>query len=167
MQVAFVRKSTMPVRISDRSGRDCRLTCRRSLNTMELSPKLRPILTRQGSIMFGVIAWIRADGRKALVVVEGSALMAVGDPGRTTGSSFKVGDLVQLPGLTADKSAFMPGLRMVRPDYWPQIGREIERMAVARAADARRDDNVITLFARRPATPPRGGNPRRRIVAAE
>lgn len=117
--------------------------------------------------MFGVIAWIRADGRKALAVVEGSALMAVGDPGRTSGNSFKVGDLVQLPGLTPDKSSFAPGLTLVRPDYWPSIGREIERMATVRAADRKLGDNVITLFPRGPVTQPRGRSPRRCVAAAE
>ena len=114
--------------------------------------------------MFGVIAWIRADGRKALVVVEGSPQMAAGDPGVPKGPSLSVGDLVFLPDLSQDMSDFGSGLKLVRGNYWPQIRREIGQMAVAKSRD--NGGNVVNIFARNKGAPS-NKRYRRHIAAAE
>lgn len=122
--------------------------------------------------MFGVIAWIRADGRKALVVVEGSSQMAAGDPGMSRGQSLTVGDLVYLPDISADMSEFGAGLQLVRSEFWPQIRREIFQMATSKSSAASQiheaGGNVVSLFAMRDqAAAHRSRRSRSRIVAAE
>ena len=98
--------------------------------------------------MLGIIAWIRPDGRKALVVVAGSDQMASGDPGQTTEESLKVGDLVYMPALTQDMSDFRTGLQLVRSAYWPHIVRDIGVMAT-QTTDRPQASNVVDLFAPR------------------
>lgn len=92
--------------------------------------------------MLGIIAWIRPDGRKALVVVDGSDQMACGDPGSQVEESLKVGDLVFLPDTTTDLSDFRAGLTLVRSAYYPQIVQDIDAMAKAHAATGPKS-NVI------------------------
>jgi hypothetical protein len=75
--------------------------------------------------MLGIIAWIRPDGRNALVVVAGSDKLASGDPGKQIDVSLKVGDLVEVPKISEDMSEFSAGLTMVRSEFWPQIVRDI------------------------------------------
>ncbi len=120
--------------------------------------------------MFGVIAWIRADGRKALVVVEGSSLMAAGDPGMPQGQGLTVGDLVFLPSLSPDLTTFGAGLTLVRREFWPKIRREIFDLATDKSQGGNvvpgSRGNVVDLFAPRdPSRMLRRKNPR--IVAAE
>lgn len=120
--------------------------------------------------MFGVIAWIRADGRKALVVVEGSSLMAAGDPGLPQGQSFTVGDLVFLPSISPDLATFGAGLSLIRPEFWPTIRHEIFQLGTSKAqgndGTPGQTGNVVNLFApHHQPRPHRRGRPR--IVAAE
>ena len=116
--------------------------------------------------MLGIIAWIRPDGRKALVVVAGSDQMASGDPGPQTQESLKVGDLVNMSGISEDPAIFRTGLTLVRSGYWPQIVRDITAMTKGHAETQDRS-NVVDLFG--PGSS--GSRPRlgggRRIVAAE
>lgn len=120
--------------------------------------------------MFGVIAWIRADGRKALVVVEGSSLMAAGDPGVPKAKGFAVGDLVFLPHLSSDLSTFESGLTLIRPEFWPKIRLDIFQLGSdktqGRGVPSELPGNVINLFERRCQSGPAQWN-RKRIVAAE
>ncbi len=102
-----------------------------------------------GAAMLGIIAWIRPDGRKALVVVAGSDQMASGDPGVDGDETLKVGDLVFMPSITKDMVDFRTGLKLVRSGYWPQIVRDIGEMSkmpsepLARASVG---NNVVDLF---------------------
>lgn len=116
--------------------------------------------------MLGIIAWIRPDGRKALVVVAGSDQMASGDPGPQVDESLKVGDLVNMSGISEDPAVFPTGLTLVRSGYWPQIVRDISGMAKGHAPVSDRS-NVVDLFGPRKRGPrrPLGGG--QRIVAAE
>ena len=116
--------------------------------------------------MLGIIAWIRPDGRKALVVVAGSEQMASGDPGPQAQESLKVGDLVTMSGISDDPATFQTGLTLVRSGYWPQIVRDISAMAKGHAPVKDRS-NVVDMFGPRTNGPrhPLGGG--RRIVAAE
>lgn len=108
-----------------------------------------------GAAMLGIIAWIRPDGRKALVVVAGSDQMASGDPGLDCNTTLKVGDLVFMPSITKDMVDFQTGLKLVRSGYWPQIVRDIGEMAKVPAEDTSgpsAGSNVIDLFTSRTRT---------------
>lgn len=98
--------------------------------------------------MLGIIAWIRPDGRKALVVVAGSDQMASGDPGSQIEESLKVGDLVYMPGISPDKCDFSPGLTLVHSEFWPQIVQDIGAMSRA-PSKSKAGSNVIDLCAAR------------------
>jgi hypothetical protein len=110
--------------------------------------------------MLGIIAWIRPDGRNALVVVSGSDQMASGDPGSQKDESLKVGDLVRLTPTFDEPSQFQTGLRLVKSEFWPQIVRDIGAMSETGATIAPRASNVIDLFAQRPMAS-------RQLLAAE
>ena len=116
--------------------------------------------------MLGIIAWIRPDGRKALVVVAGSDQMASGDPGPQTQESLKVGDLVNMSGISEDPAIFQSGLTLVRSGFWPHIVRDISAIAKGHAPTQDRA-NVVDLFGSRQtgSRRPLGGGGR--IVAAE
>ena len=108
--------------------------------------------------MLGIIAWIRPDGRRALVVVSGSDRMASGDPGAQNGEGLKVGDMVLMSGMSADGSAFSAGLRLVRAGFWPRIGQDISQMGAAGASrGGAGHGNVVQLLPRQRAPDNRTG----------
>lgn len=122
--------------------------------------------------MLGIIAWIRPDGRRALVVVSGSDRMASGDPGAQNGEGLKVGDMVLMSGMSEDGSSFTAGLRLVRAGIWPRIGQDISQMGAAGAPPGGvGHGNVVQLLPRRRApdgrTGYRPGADRRPLLAAE
>lgn len=122
--------------------------------------------------MLGIIAWIRPDGRRALVVVSGSDRMASGDPGAQNGEGLKVGDMVVMSGMSADGSSFSAGLSLVRAGIWPSIGQVISQMGASGVAGGvAAHGNVVQLLPRRRTPDSRTANfpgtKSRTLLAAE
>jgi hypothetical protein len=116
--------------------------------------------------MLGIVAWIRPDGRKALVVVAGSDQMASGDPGVSGSGGLMVGDLVFMPDVSKDMTSFRTGLSLVSTGFWPQIVRDIGVMAKDQVG-AEPTSNVVELFRERPSKPATSAAIQYRMLAAE